>query len=40
MIRVTWKKIIRDRYYYTKPGETVYSFPNQAPKDVNDDDAE
>lgn len=34
------EKIIRDRYYYTKPGETVYSFPNQAPKDVNDDDAE
>ncbi|EHO50902.1 FtsB family cell division protein [Lentilactobacillus kisonensis] len=34
------EKIIRDRYYYTKPGETVYSFPNQAPKDVNDNDAE
>ncbi|GHP13158.1 dihydroorotate dehydrogenase [Lentilactobacillus fungorum] len=34
------EKIIRDRYYYTKPGETVYSFPNKAPKDVNDDDAE
>lgn len=32
------EKIIRDRYYYTKPGETVYSFPNKAPKDVNDVD--
>ena len=32
------EQLIRDRYYYTKPGETVYSFPNQAPKDVNDDD--
>lgn len=30
------EQIIRDRYYYTKPGETVYSFPNKAPKDVND----
>ncbi|KRL53540.1 septum formation initiator [Lentilactobacillus parakefiri DSM 10551] len=32
------EQIIRDRYYYTKPGETVYSFPNKAPKDVNDYD--
>ncbi|KRK88139.1 FtsB family cell division protein [Lentilactobacillus sunkii] len=32
------QQIIRDRYYYTKPGETVYSFPNKAPKDVNDYD--
>ncbi|MFD1123813.1 septum formation initiator family protein [Lentilactobacillus raoultii] len=29
------EQLIRDRYYYTKPGETVYSFPNQAPKDVD-----
>ncbi len=29
------EQLIRDRYYYTKPGETVYSFPNQAAKDVN-----
>ncbi|GAF36380.1 FtsB family cell division protein [Lentilactobacillus farraginis] len=29
------EQLIRDRYYYTKPGETVYSFPNKAPKDVN-----
>ncbi|GAA2971952.1 FtsB family cell division protein [Lentilactobacillus parakefiri] len=32
------EQIIRDRYYYTKPGETVYSFPNKAPKDVNNYD--
>jgi cell division protein DivIC len=29
------EQLIRARYYYTKPGETVYSFPNRAPKDVN-----
>ncbi len=30
------EKVIRDRYYYTKPGETVYSFPDSAPKDITD----
>lgn len=28
------EKIIRDKYYYTKPGETVYSFPNEVANDV------
>lgn len=28
------EKIIRDKYYFTKPGETVYSFPSQVARDV------
>ncbi|GAA6113522.1 MAG: septum formation initiator family protein [Apilactobacillus sp.] len=28
------QKIIRERYYYTKPGETVYSLPGDVSKDV------
>lgn len=30
------EKIIRDKYYYSKSGETVYSFPNEVAKDVSD----
>lgn len=30
------EKIIRNRYYYTKSGETVYTFPSDVSKDVND----
>ena len=30
------EQLIRSKYYYTKPGELVYSFPNSAPKDVQD----
>lgn len=29
------EKIIRDKYYYSKSGETVYSFPNEVASDVS-----
>ncbi|KRM94736.1 hypothetical protein FC56_GL001037 [Lentilactobacillus senioris DSM 24302 = JCM 17472] len=29
------EKIIRDKYYYSKPGETVYSFPSEVANDVS-----
>lgn len=29
------EKLIRERYYYTKPGETVYSFPDKAIDDLD-----
>lgn len=28
------QKVIREKYYYTKPGETVYSLPGDVSKDV------
>ncbi|MEJ6400184.1 FtsB family cell division protein [Nicoliella lavandulae] len=28
------QQLIRDKYYYTKAGETVYSLPNDVAKDV------
>ncbi|AYF92930.1 FtsB family cell division protein [Apilactobacillus bombintestini] len=28
------QKVIREKYYYTKPGETVYSLPGDISKDV------
>ncbi|WP_283679348.1 septum formation initiator family protein [Lentilactobacillus sp. Marseille-Q4993] len=28
------EKLIRQRYYYTKPGETVYSFPDKSIDDL------
>ncbi|MBW1604777.1 septum formation initiator family protein [Lactobacillus sp. Sy-1] len=28
------EQLIRDKYYYTKNGETVYSLPNDVAKDV------
>ncbi|MHA8137864.1 FtsB family cell division protein [Lactobacillaceae bacterium Scapto_B20] len=28
------QQLIRDKYYYTKSGETVYSLPNDVAKDV------
>lgn len=28
------QKIIRQKYYYTKPGETVYSLPGDVSRDV------